>query len=70
MNADDMQIKRAAATWILKTLESCRIPISVMDSMIQNVQSLFDSNLSMHIQASAELRSVTSDCSKCRVNIW
>lgn len=57
-----MQIKRAAATWILKTRESHRIPISVMDSMIQDVQSLFDiavSNLSMHVQATLQSSGVS-----------
>lgn len=49
-----MQIQRAAATWILKTRESHRIPLSVMDSMIQDVQSLFDiivSNLNSEVQS-------------------
>ena len=51
------QIKRAAATWILKTRESHCIPLSVMDSMIQDVQSLFDiavTNLSIQVQASLQ----------------
>lgn len=39
INTYDMQIKRAAATWILKTRESYRIP---MESMIQDIQSLFN----------------------------
>ena len=48
-----MHIQRAAATWVLKTRESHRIPLSVMDSLIYDVQSLFDivvGNLSSQVQ--------------------
>lgn len=51
--ADEFHIQRAAATWILKTRERHRIPLSVMDSLIYDVQSLFDiivSNLSSQVQ--------------------
>ena len=36
------EVQRAAAMWILKTRECNRIPMSVMDSIIFDVQSLFD----------------------------
>lgn len=38
---DSPQLQKAAATWILKTHELHRIPLSVMDSIIQDVQSLY-----------------------------
>ena len=53
-NADVSQIQKAAATMILKTRENHRIPLSVVDSIIYDVQSLFDiviSNLSSQVQA-------------------
>ena len=37
----ESQLQRAAATWILKTRECHRIPVSVMDAIISDVQSLF-----------------------------
>ena len=36
------ELQKAAAMWILKTRECNRIPMSVMDSIIFDVQSLFD----------------------------
>lgn len=40
--SDTAALQKAAATWILKTRESHRIPMSVMDSIIQDVQSLYE----------------------------
>ena len=37
----ETQLQRAAATWILKTRECHRIPLSVMDAVISDLQSLF-----------------------------
>lgn len=39
---DDVQLQRAAATWILKTRERHRIPLSVMDAIVHDVESLFE----------------------------
>lgn len=36
------EVQKAAAMWILKTRECSRIPMSVMDSIIFDVKSLFD----------------------------
>lgn len=43
---DCTQLQIAAATWILKTRECHRIPLSVMNSIIFDVQSLYDVALS------------------------
>ena len=48
--ADTATLQEAAATWIIKTRESHRIPISVMDSIIQDVQSLYEVALTQHVQ--------------------
>ena len=40
------RLQKAAATWILKTRECHRLPLSVMDSIIFDVQSLYDVALS------------------------
>ena len=42
----DEDMKRAAALWILKTRELHRIPQSVMDEMLGDIQSLFQMSLS------------------------
>lgn len=39
------ELQKAAAMWILKTRECNRIPMSVIDSIIFDVQSLFDAAL-------------------------
>lgn len=39
---DSSAIKRAVALWILKTREVHRIPLSVMDSIALDAQSLFE----------------------------
>ena len=49
--ADTAALQKAAATWIL---ESHRIPVSVMDSIIQDAQSLYEvalTQLSGHVQS-------------------
>ena len=42
---DSVAFKNAAAMWILKTRENHQIPISVMNSIISDVQSLFELGL-------------------------
>ena len=39
-------MRKAAALWILKTREVHKIPLSVMDNIISDVQGLFQSALS------------------------
>ena len=61
---DSPQLQKAAATWILKTREVHRIPLSVMDSIIQDVQSLYAialSSLSGQVTACLESADVPRD---------
>ena len=45
----DEELKRAAADWLLKTRKLHRIPLSVMDAIILDLQALFHQEF-MHIQ--------------------
>ena len=56
--ADTATLQKAAATWILKTRESHCIPISVMESIIQDVQSLYEVALT---QLSGRVQSILHD---------
>ena len=38
----ERDLQRAAALWILKTRESNRLPLSTMDSIVQDVDSLYE----------------------------
>ena len=39
-------LQKAAATWILKSREKHKLPLSVMDTLIADIQSLYDVSLS------------------------
>ena len=48
-------MRKAAALWILKTREVHKIPISVMENIISDVQGLFQSALSHLYQHTKDL---------------
>ena len=53
--ATEESLQRAAALWLLKTREKNRLPLSVMDTMIADFQSLYEIAISCRHQVEAAL---------------
>ena len=69
MHVDDpAAIQRAVALWILKTREVHKIPLSVMDNVAADAQSLFElvlGQISNHLCASLEEATSVAEAKDC-----